>query len=140
MENGSESESVSARQYSREVLQGVTRNPHKQTLRIDCEIAPRHNYFNVGERSDHRTMDYNELKVRVLRLFEPAKELHSLEVHQLLGREKSLTLTDKAVEMALMRYWRQGLLSRVRRGGRFQYTLTERGAARRDWLLKNKRT
>ena len=44
---------------------------------------------------------------------------------------------DKAVEMALLRYWRQGLLSRSRRAGRFQYALTERGLARKEWLLKN---
>jgi DNA-binding transcriptional regulator PaaX len=84
-------------------------------------------------------MDYNELKIRVLSLFEPARELDSLEVLQLLAKENSLNLTDKAVEMALLRYWRQGLLSRARRAGRFQYSLTERGVARKDWLLKNKR-
>ena len=81
-------------------------------------------------------MNYNELKIRILRLFDSAQELDSLKIRQLLGAEKTLKLTDKAVEMALMRYWRQGLLARSRQAGRFQYTLTERGLARREWLLK----
>jgi len=82
-------------------------------------------------------MNYNELKIRILGFFEPPLELDSLKIRELLATEKSLKLTDKAVEMALLRYWRQGLLSRTRRGGRFQYTLTERGLARKEWLLKN---
>ena len=83
-------------------------------------------------------MHYNELKIRVLSLFESAQEFDSLKIRRLLAREKSLKLTDKAVEMALMRYWRQGLLSRTRRSGMFHYSLTERGLARRDWLMKNR--
>lgn len=83
-------------------------------------------------------MHYNELKIRVLSLFESAQEFDSLKIRRLLARENSLKLTDKAVEMALMRYWRQGLLSRTRRSGMFHYSLTERGFARRDWLMKNR--
>ncbi|OLD14753.1 MAG: hypothetical protein AUI97_00945 [Crenarchaeota archaeon 13_1_40CM_3_52_17] len=82
-------------------------------------------------------MNYNELKVQVLGLFESTKELDSFKIRQLLATEETLKLTDKAVEMALLRYWRQGLLSRTRRAGRFQYALTERGLARKEWLLKN---
>jgi DNA-binding transcriptional regulator PaaX len=82
-------------------------------------------------------MNYNELKIRILSLFEAAQELDSLKVRELLAAEKTLRLTDKAVEMALMRYWRQGLLSRTRKSRRFQYSLTERGLARKEWLLKN---
>jgi len=83
-------------------------------------------------------MNYNELKIRVLGLFETTTELDSFEIRQLLEIEKTLKLTDKAVEMALLRYWRQGLLSRTRRAGRFQYALTERGLGRKEWLLKNR--
>jgi hypothetical protein len=83
-------------------------------------------------------MNYNELKIQILNLFKPTRELDSLKVRELLAKEKTVRLTDKAVEMALMRYWRQGLLSRTRRSGMFQYSLTERGLARREWLLKNK--
>ena len=82
-------------------------------------------------------MDYNQLKIRILSLFELTKEFDSLKIRQLLATDTTLKLTDKAVEMALLRYWRQGLLSRSRRAGRFQYALTERGLARKEWLLKN---
>ena len=82
-------------------------------------------------------MNYNELKIHILGLFESTEEFDSLKIRELLAVEKTVKLTDKAVEMALLRYWRQGLLSRNRRGGRFQYALTERGLARREWLLNN---
>ena len=82
-------------------------------------------------------MNYNELKIRILGLFEPTRELDSIKIRKLLATDATLKLTDKAVEMALLRYWRQGLLSRNRRAGRFQYALTERGLARKEWLLKS---
>jgi DNA-binding transcriptional regulator PaaX len=82
-------------------------------------------------------MDYNELKIRVLNLFEASGELDSERVRTHLVRAK-IELSDKAVEMALLRYFRQGLFSRTRRSGRFQYRLTEKGLARRVWLLKAK--
>ena len=81
-------------------------------------------------------MHYNELKIRVLALFKQEQELDSLRIRELLARGSTLSLTDKALEMALMRYWRQGLLGRNRRGRLFQYSLTERGAARLAWLRK----
>jgi len=83
-------------------------------------------------------MHYNELKIRVLSLFESAQEFDSLKIRQLLATEKTLRLTDKAVEMALMRYWRQGLLRRTRKSGIFHYSLTERGLARKQWLMNNR--
>ena len=81
-------------------------------------------------------MHYNELKVRVLGLFQPEHELSSLKIRELLSRDAELNLTDKAVEMALMRYWRHGLLNRSRHGRFFHYSLTERGMARLAWLRK----
>jgi len=80
-------------------------------------------------------MEYNELKKRVLRLFEASVELDSEKVRTRLVDAK-IELSDKAAEMALLRYFRQGLLSRTRRFGRFQYRLTEKGLARRIWLSK----
>jgi DNA-binding transcriptional regulator PaaX len=82
-------------------------------------------------------MDYNELKIRVLELFEASGELDSERVRSLLVGA-GIELSDKAVEMALLRYFRQGLLSRTRRSGRFQYRLTEKGVARRIWLSKTR--
>src|SRR6266849_628230 len=84
-----------------------------------------------------RAMDYNALKIRVLSLFEASSELGSQRVRNLLSGMK-IELSDKAVEMALLRYFRQGLLSRTRRSGRFQYRMTEKGLARRIWLSKSK--
>ena len=78
-------------------------------------------------------MDYNELKIRVLSLFEASKELDSQRVRSLLLGMKA-ELSEKAVEMALLRYSRQDLLARTRRSGRFHYRMTEKGLARRIWL------
>ncbi len=86
-------------------------------------------------RSKRSKMDYNELKIQVLGLFEASGELDSEKVRAHLIGSKT-ELSDKAVEMALLRYFRQGLLSRTRRSGRFQYRLTEKGLARRVWLSK----
>ena len=81
-------------------------------------------------------LDYNQLKIRVLRMFKGDGELDSGQVLKLLSSEKGVHNGDKAVEMALLRYWRQGLLGRTRRGGRFYYNLTGRGVSRREWLTK----
>ena len=82
-------------------------------------------------------MDYNELKIRVLSLFEPSKDLDSQKIRDLLSGMK-VQLSDKAVEMALLRYSRQGLLARTRRSGRFHYKMTEKGLAREIWLSKTR--
>ena len=97
-----------------------------------------HNSFIWLTRHRLARMHYNELKIRILGLFESTGELNSRRIRELLAKEKAVQLTDKAVEMALMRYWRQGLLSRTRRSGMFQYSLTERGLARKEWLLRNR--
>jgi len=39
-----------------------------------------------------------------------------------------------AVRMALMRYYRQGLLLRKKEGGSFSYNLSDRGLHRFEWL------
>jgi DNA-binding transcriptional regulator PaaX len=82
-------------------------------------------------------MDYNELKIQVLSLFEASSELDSQRVRSLLSGMK-VELSDKAVEMALLRYSRQGLLTRTRRSGRFHYRMTEKGLARKVWLSKTR--
>jgi DNA-binding transcriptional regulator PaaX len=79
-------------------------------------------------------MNYNQLKLQILGLFGTTEELDSAQVLTLLGDHQAHT--DKAVEMALLRYWRQGLLKRARKHGRYFYTLTERGLARKEWLRK----
>lgn len=81
-------------------------------------------------------MDYNQLKVRVLSIFGASSEYTSTEVRKILAEQGVKEHGEKALEMALLRYWRQGLLSRTRKAGRYYYMLTERGTARRNWLLK----
>ncbi len=81
-------------------------------------------------------MDYNQLKLRILEFFRQTEEYESSQILKLVISATDSEHHDKAIEMALLRYWRQGLLKRVRRRGRFYYTLTERGTARRDWLRK----
>ncbi len=83
-------------------------------------------------------MDYNELKLRILALFDESSDLDSGLVRRGIGGEKRLRPTEKAIEMALLRYFRMGLLVRTRKGRRFYYKLTEKGRARREWLLRTK--
>ena len=79
-------------------------------------------------------MDYNQLKLMILELFKKSEEYESAQVLEFITSKKRAEHRDKAIEMALMRYWRQGLLKRERRSGRFFYSLSERGEARRAWL------
>lgn len=77
---------------------------------------------------------YNEMKKLVLSLFQPDSFLSSHEVVERLRDEQKLNVSLRAVQMALMRYHRQGLLHRERRSDRFLYSLTEKGARRLRWL------
>ncbi len=81
-------------------------------------------------------MDYNQLKIRVLALFRGSQELPSEQIRALLIKSR-IELSDKAVKMALMRYTRQGLLSRSKKAGHYHYRLTEKGLARLEWLSKS---
>lgn len=83
-------------------------------------------------------MDYNELKLRILTLFDDSSDLDSVLVRGGIRNEKGLGPTEKAIEMALLRYFRMGLLVRTRKGRRFYYRLTGKGRARRQWLLRPK--
>ena len=44
-----------------------------------------------------------------------------------------------AVRMALMRYYRQGLVLRKKAGGSFSYSLSDRGSRRLEWLEANQK-
>lgn len=81
-------------------------------------------------------MEYNTLKVRILDLVDPSAESNSTQIREKLAGQGLTDHSEKALEMALLRYWRQGLLFRTRRGGRFYYRLTERGMARKNWLVR----
>jgi DNA-binding transcriptional regulator PaaX len=81
-------------------------------------------------------MDYNQLKLKILELLDESKEYESSQILTLVVAEGDTKHGDKAIEMALLRYWRQGLLKRERKRGRFYYALTEKGLARREWLRR----
>ncbi len=100
---------------------------------IVCRLVHRHKFAPADPLI---ALDRNQLKVKVLALLEKTP-LTSHQVCEKLEKIDGLSLTHRAVEMALMRYWRQGLLKRERIGRRFSYVLTERGRARREWLTKN---
>src|SRR5207302_10770237 len=103
-----------------------------------CAATPRpHLLLTLTDPLDRPRIDYNEPKRRGLSLFEPSSELDSQRVRILLSGMK-IELSDKAVEMALLQYSRQGLLARTRWSGRFHYRMTEKGVARRIWLSKTK--
>lgn len=82
-------------------------------------------------------LEYNRLKVLVLELISSQGELASEQILKLLGNS-GVQLSDKGLRMALMRYTRQGLLARVKSQGRYHYSITVKGSARREWLLKTK--
>ena len=58
----------------------------------------------------------------------------SLSVVEELGRCRVEPLDVHAVRMALVRYYKQGLLNRERRSGMFVYSISERGLRRLEWL------
>ena len=58
----------------------------------------------------------------------------SLSVVEELGRYRVEPLDVHAVRMALVRYYKQGLLNRERRSGMFVYSISERGLRRLEWL------
>lgn len=60
--------------------------------------------------------------------------MDSCDVAQRLRDERRVDTSIRAVQMALMRYWRQGLLHRDRRGGRYVYMLSDKGSRRLVWL------
>jgi predicted transcriptional regulator len=133
-EVGSESESVSPRTERRAIQQGVTPVRAQFVRRFKPELHDR-TLFKPREILE-RKMDYNQLKIQVLALFKGAEELASEDVRKALLESSKIELSDKAVKMALMRYTRQGLLSRSKKEGTYHYSLTEKGSSRRDWLAK----
>jgi DNA-binding transcriptional regulator PaaX len=78
-------------------------------------------------------LDYNVLKLRVLRLLSKIGPTDSSSLANSIA-EGGARLDIHALRMALMRYYKQGLLRRERSGGRFKYALTERGIQRLRWL------
>ena len=79
------------------------------------------------------TLHYNELKeVILLALSQGAKD--GLALTEELTRLSDNRFEIHAVRMALVRYYKQGLLNREKRVGTFTYSLSERGRRRLEWL------
>jgi DNA-binding transcriptional ArsR family regulator len=78
-------------------------------------------------------LDYNELKIHVLKLFSVGEGLNSLSVSAALKAE-GVMLDIHALRMALVRYYKQGLLRRERKSGAYVYSLSTRGIKRLAWL------
>ena len=78
-------------------------------------------------------MDYNELKLHVLQIISEAGSVDSGTLRKLLA-DRKIVIDIHAVRMALMRYYKQGLLRRVRSGGMFTYAISDRGIHRLQWL------
>jgi len=85
----------------------------------------------------HYTLHYNELKRAVLRILSTGP-MNSLSLVEELARHRVEPLEVHAVRMALVRYYKQGLLRRERRSGMFIYTISERGLRRLEWLESGK--
>jgi len=77
---------------------------------------------------------HNQMKKLVLGLLSTEGPVTSHDVARQLRDEHNAEVSIRAVQMALMRYHRQGLLHRTRRGSVFYYSLLEKGAKRLIWL------
>jgi DNA-binding transcriptional regulator PaaX len=77
-------------------------------------------------------MDYNKLKIMVLKTLDKSE---GMNFHELLtSLKESPIINPKALQMALLRYCRQGLLQRRKHGRYYRYKITERGKSRLNWL------
>ena len=81
-----------------------------------------------------RRLDFNQLKRLLLRTLADNGPMDSDALLRKLSSAVQDRLEIHAVRMALVRYYRQGLLKRERAEGRFTYTLSNRGTARLGWL------
>jgi DNA-binding transcriptional regulator PaaX len=83
-------------------------------------------------------LDYNQLKLAILRLLSDTGSLDSGDLAKKL-ESNGILLEIHALRMALMRYYKQGLLKRERHGGVLIYSLSERGLQRLHWLKQQTR-
>lgn len=84
-------------------------------------------------------MDYNELKLRILAILARREGMDSTSVAREVT-SAGVTIDIHALRMALMRYYKLGLLKRERTGGTFTYSLSQRGLERLRWLEQQKPT
>ncbi len=85
-------------------------------------------------------MDYNELKELILESISQIESVDSNTLAESIRKARDQRFDIHAVRMALMRYYKQGLLSRQRVGGLYKYGLTQRGQRRLTWLREQTKT
>lgn len=81
-----------------------------------------------------RSLKYNELKTAVLHVLTTEGWCDSKRIIERAQSELGLSVTSRAIRMALLRYHRYGLLHREWRRGEYAYRLSDRGARRLVWL------
>ncbi len=79
-------------------------------------------------------MSYNERKLKLLKFLSETGPLDSDSLAKAIANSRELALDIHALRMALMRYYKQGLLRREKVEGMFTYHLSERGVQRLRWL------
>ncbi|MGA2461191.1 MAG: hypothetical protein ABSF82_07215 [Candidatus Bathyarchaeia archaeon] len=82
-------------------------------------------------------MDYNQLKLVILQALSEVGPTDSEALAKRLA-PIGILVEIHALRMALMRYYKLGLLKRERQGGVLVYSLSERGAERLRWLQQTK--
>jgi DNA-binding transcriptional regulator PaaX len=83
-------------------------------------------------------VDRNQLKIPILQLFFTDGPMESASLLRRLAQAKSIVIDIHALRMALMRYYKQGLLKRERSGGTFIYLISEKGTSRLNWLEQHR--
>ena len=78
-------------------------------------------------------MRYNEAKKCILETLEE-RDMDSQGIHEDLNEFTNISI--KAVQMALLRYYRWGLLERARDDGIYYYEITDKGIERLNWLRR----
>ena len=76
-------------------------------------------------------MRYNETKRYILETLEK-EDMDSIGICEILNEFTNISI--KAVQMALLRYYRWGLLDRTSDDGIYYYEITDKGIERLNWL------
>jgi len=76
-------------------------------------------------------MKYNETKKYILETLEES-DMDARSIYKILSESTDISI--KAVQMALLRYYRWGLLERARDDGIYNYGITDKGIERLKWL------
>jgi DNA-binding transcriptional regulator PaaX len=79
-------------------------------------------------------LNYNELKLLILRLLSQGGPKDSATLATELNAFNGRHFDIHAIRMALMRYYKLGLLARERRSGVYFYEPSDRGSKRLEWL------